>query len=220
MGETSETAVTEVADSEICQKPKKKKKSKTTPQTSIDISDPVSLETSIVVDQITETDNFAQISTDFVTEALPQVEEPEAVSREASLDISESSKPDASAPDASPKPKKKKKKKSKTSTQTSIETSELTTSETKDAVEPQAEPEPLTVEPESSVTPEESQVPQMDSGSLYQSFDASETSQLDPSTPDASPKPKKKKKKKSKTSTQASVEIAEPTTEEVKDTVE
>ena len=220
--ETSETAVTEVADSEICQKPKKKKKkkSKTTPQTSIDISDPVSLETSIVVDQITETDNFAQISADFVSEALPQVEEPEAVSREASLDISESSKPDASAPDASPKPKKKKKKKSKTSTQTSIETSELTTSETKDAVEPQAEAEPLTVEPESSVTPEESQVPQMDSGSLYQSFDASETSQLDPSTPDASPKPKKKKKKKSKTSTQASVEIAEPTTEEVKDTVE
>merc|ERR1712137_134035 len=102
--ETSETAVTEVADSEICQKPKKKKKkkSKTTPQTSIDISDPVSLETSIVVDQITETDNFAQISADFVSEALPQVEEPEAVSREASLDISESSKPDASAPDASP----------------------------------------------------------------------------------------------------------------------
>merc|ERR1712137_1395348 len=97
-------------------------------------------------------------------------------------------------------------------TQTSIETSELTTSETKDAVEPQAEAEPLAVEPESSVTPEESQVPQMDSGSLYQSFDAS--------TPDASPKPKKKKKKKSKTSTQASVEIAEPTTEEVKDTVE
>merc|ERR1711874_455438 len=79
---------------------------------------------------------------------------------------------------------------------------------------------PLAVAPESSVTPEESQVPQMDSGSLYQSFDASETSQLDPSTPDASPKPKKKKKKKSKTSTQASVEIAEPTTEEVKDNVE
>merc|ERR1711874_152467 len=150
----------------------------------------------------------------------PQVEEPEAVSREASLDMGESSKPDASAPDASPRPKKKKKKKSKTSTQTSIETSELTTSETKDAVEPQAEAEPLTVEPESSVTPEESQVPQMDSGSLYQSFDASETSQLDPSTPDASPKPKKKKKKKSKTSTQASVEIADPPPEEVKDTVE
>merc|ERR1711911_580696 len=80
-----------------------------------------------------------------------------------------------------------------------------------------AEADPLVVAPESSVTPEESQVPQMDSGSLYQSFDASETSQLDPSTPDASPKPKKKKKK---TSTQASVEIAEPTTEEVKDTEE
>merc|ERR1711973_1087269 len=76
--------------------------------------------------------------------------------------------------------------------------------------------DPLAVAPESSPAPEE---PRVESGSLDQSFDASETSQLDPSTPDASPKPKKKKKKK-KTSTQASVEIAEPTTEEVKDTVE
>merc|ERR1711913_158269 len=149
-------------------------------------------------------------------------EEPrvESGSLEQSFDTSETSQLDPSTPDASPKPKKKKKKKSKTSTQASVEIAEPTTEEVKDTVEPQAEAEPLTVEPESSVTPEESQVPQMDSGSLYQSFDASETSQLDPSTPDASPKPKKKKKKKSKTSTQASVEIAEPTTEEVKDTVE
>merc|ERR1712200_228279 len=86
-----------------------------------------------------------------------------------------------------------------------------------DTVEPQVEADPLAVAPESSPAPEE---PRVEYGSLEQSFDTSETSQLDPSTPDASPKPKKKKKKKSKTSTQASVEIAEPTTEEVKDTVE
>merc|ERR1712137_771614 len=89
--------------------------------------------------------------------------------------------------------------------------------EVKDTVEPQVEADPLAVAPESSPAPEE---PRVEYGSLGQSFDASETSQLDPSTPDASPKPTKKKKKKSKTSTQASVEIAEPTTEEVNDTVE
>merc|ERR1711874_495230 len=108
-------------------------------------------------------------------------------------------------------------KKSKTSTQASVEIAEPTTEEVKDTVEPQVEAEPLAVAPESSPAPEE---PRVESGSLEQSFDASETSQLDPSTPDASPKPKKKKKKKSKTATQASVEIAEPTTEELKDTVE
>merc|ERR1712179_436976 len=109
----------------------------------------------------------------------------------------------------------KKKKKSKTATQASVEIAEPTTEELKDTVEPQVEADPLAVAPESSPAPEE---PRVEYGSLEQSFDTSETSQLDPSTPDASPKPKKKKKKKSKTSTQASVEIAEPTTEELKDT--
>merc|ERR1711913_136792 len=108
-----------------------------------------------------------------------------------SFDASETSQLDPSTPDASPKPKKKKKKKSKTSTQASVEIAEPTTEEVKDNVEPQVEAEPLAVAPESSPAPEE---PRVESGSLQQSFDASETSQLDPSTPDASPKPKKKKK--------------------------
>merc|ERR1711874_251311 len=133
-----------------------------------------------------------------------QVPQMDSGSLYQSFDASETSQLDPSTPDASPKPKKKKKKKSKTSTQASVEIAEPTTEEVKDNVEPQVEAEPLAVAPESSPAPEE---PRVESGSLQQSFDASETSQPDPSTPDASPKPKKKKKKKSKTSTQASVEI-------------
>merc|ERR1712137_770232 len=152
-----------------------------------------------------------------VTPEESQVPQMDSGSLYQSFDASETSQLDPSTPDASPKPKKKKKKKSKTSTQASVEIAEPTSEEVKDTVEPQVEAEPLAVAPESSPAPEE---PRVESGSLEQSFDASETSQLDPSTPDASPKPKKKKKKKSKTATQASVEIAEPTTEELKDTVE
>merc|ERR1712200_62021 len=141
-------------------------------------------------------------------ESSPAPEEPrvEYGSLEQSFDTSETSQLDPSTPDAGPKPKKKKKKKSKTATQASVEIAEPTTEELKDTVEPQVEADPLAVAPESSPAPEE---PRVESGSLEQSFDASETSQLDPSTPDASPKPKKKKKKKSKTSTQSSIDISE-----------